>query len=167
MTFRDATIEDLPTIVEIYNSTIESRMVTADTTPVSVDSKIDWFHEHNPQHRPLWMIENSDKQTIGWCSFQDFYGRPAYSGTAEISIYLNENFRNKGFGKLILQHAISSCKELEIHTLTGFIFAHNTKSIKLFESLGFTEWGHLHEIAIMDGKHFSLKIMGLKITQNQ
>ena len=30
MTFRDATLEDLPKIVEIYNSTVASRLVTAD-----------------------------------------------------------------------------------------------------------------------------------------
>ena len=37
--FRDALKTDLEKIVEIYNSTIPSRMVTADTEPVSVESK--------------------------------------------------------------------------------------------------------------------------------
>lgn len=31
ITIRDAVLNDLPTIVDIYNSTIASRMVTADT----------------------------------------------------------------------------------------------------------------------------------------
>ena len=161
MIFRNATIEDLPTIVEIYNSTIEGNMATADTSPVSIDSRIDWFNKHTP-NRPLWIIENIEKQTIGWCSFKDFYGRPAYSGTAEFSMYLNENFRSKGYGKLIFQHAISCCNELKIHTLLGYIFAHNKISIKLAESVGFTEWGHLQDVAIMNNNKFSLKIMGLK-----
>ena len=39
MTTRLATIEDLPAIVAIYNETIASRMVTADTEEVSVQSK--------------------------------------------------------------------------------------------------------------------------------
>lgn len=33
-----ARLEDLPRIVEIYNSTIESRMVTADLEPVTVEA---------------------------------------------------------------------------------------------------------------------------------
>jgi phosphinothricin acetyltransferase len=41
--YRDATLQDLERIVEIYNSTISSRMVTADTEPVSVESRIRWL----------------------------------------------------------------------------------------------------------------------------
>ena len=37
--FRDALKTDLEKIVEIYNSTIPSRTVTADTEPVSVQSR--------------------------------------------------------------------------------------------------------------------------------
>jgi phosphinothricin acetyltransferase len=160
--FRDATIEDLAAIVEIYNSTIPGRMVTADTAPVTVADKLKWFNEHDPLTRPLWIVENSEKR-IGWVSFQDFYGRPAYKGTAEISIYLDTENRGKGFGKKILDYAINSCPNLEIHTLLGFIFSHNTTSIQLFLLKGFAEWGELKDVAIMDERSYSLKILGRKI----
>ena len=97
-------------------------------------------------------------------SFQDFYGRPAYNGTAELSIYIHEAFRKKGLGKQMLQYAISKAPDLEIHTLLGFVFEHNTNSIKMCESLGFETWGNLKNIAIMDNNHYSLKILGLKIS---
>jgi L-amino acid N-acyltransferase YncA len=45
----------------------------------------------------LWIVENDESEIIGWVSFQDFYGRSAYDGTAEISIYLDEKFRGKGY----------------------------------------------------------------------
>lgn len=48
---------DLSQIVGIYNSTIPTRMVTADTEPVTVESRIRWFEEHTPTFRPLWVIE--------------------------------------------------------------------------------------------------------------
>lgn len=38
-TFTYADITDLPKIVDIYNETIASRMVTADLEPVSIASK--------------------------------------------------------------------------------------------------------------------------------
>ncbi len=69
MFFRDAFIEDLPIIVAIYNSTIAGRMVTADTTPVAVADKVQWFNQHNKHKRPLWVVENDDKKIIGWVSF--------------------------------------------------------------------------------------------------
>jgi L-amino acid N-acyltransferase YncA len=163
MHYRDALITDLPLIVEIYNSTIASRMVTADTTPVLVSSKEAWFYEHNNNTRPLWIIEDDLKNCIGWVSFQDFYGRPAYEGTAEISIYLHEKMRKKGYGNSILRHCIKKAPSLNLHTLLGYIFAHNTPSINLFLNAGFVEWACLKDIAFMDESYFSLKILGLKL----
>jgi L-amino acid N-acyltransferase YncA len=160
--FRDATIQDLATIVDIYNSTVAGRLVTADTEPVSVDSRREWFHEHEPQRRPLWMVMN-EQEVIGWVSFQSFYGRPAYRGTAEISIYLDEKLRGKGFGEKILQHCINSGKKLGIKTLLGFIFAHNIPSRQLFRKMGFEEWGNLPRVAVLDDIERDLIIVGKRI----
>src|SRR3954462_10280934 len=94
-TVRDAAEADLPAIVEIYNTTIAGRMVTADIAPVSVESRGAWFLNHDRKRRPLWGgIE--DDQICAWLSFNDFYGRPAYNPTAEISIYVAESHRRRG-----------------------------------------------------------------------
>jgi len=161
--FRDATQQDLPRIVEIYNSTIASRMVTADTSPVSVASRQKWFDEHNASKRPLWLIEDENNQILGWVSFQSFYGRPAYDATVEISIYLDEQQRGRGLGKQILQYCIDKAPGLGVHTLLGFIFAHNLPSIALFEKMGFKEWANLPNIATLDQEERSLKILGIRI----
>lgn len=163
MKFRDAHIDDLPRIVEIYNSTVEGRMVTADTEPVSVQSRVNWFNDHSSHKRPLWVIENETHKIIGWISFQSFYGRPAYDATAEISIYLDESVRGKGVGKKVLEHAIQSSASLHIKTIVGYIFSHNEPSIKLFEAFGFEVWGVLPNIALLDGIQRSVTIVGKRI----
>lgn len=162
MVIRNATIEDLPVIVAIYNSIIPGRLVTADTEHVTVAEKEEWFHAHTP-NRPIWIAENEDNQIIGWASFKNFYGRPAYSGTAEFSLYLDEQFRNKGFGISILNHAIQKSNSLQIHTLLGFIFEQNLASLSLFKKAGFVEWGNLPDVAVLDGKFCGLKILGRKV----
>ncbi|MBC7903112.1 MAG: N-acetyltransferase [Gemmatimonadaceae bacterium] len=161
--FRDAAIEDLPVIVEIYNSTVSSRMVTADTDTVSVESREEWFADHNPSRHPLWVVETEAGETVGWVSFQPFYGRPAYDATAEISIYLKESARGKGLGKRILSYAMDFAPSIEINTLLGFIFSHNEPSLKLFLDLGFEKWGELPQIAELDGVERSLTILGKRI----
>lgn len=163
ITFRNANIDDLPIIVDIYNSTIPNRMVTADTEPVSIDDRLDWFNEHNPEKRPLWVVEYED-EICGWVSLQSFYGRPAYNATAEISIYLHENFRGKGLGKKILSKVIDECPQFEIDTLLGFIFGHNEPSLRLFSNFGFEKWAHLPEVAKLDGIKRDLVILGKKIS---
>lgn len=161
--FRNAETKDLSKIVEIYNSTIASRMVTADTENVSVESKLEWFVQHNPETRPLWIIETQENETVGWVSFSSFYGRPAYNGTVEVSIYMDENFRGKGFGKKVLQYCIDNAQKFEVKTLLGFIFLHNEPSLKLFRNFGFEDWGILPDVAVLDGIKRTLVILGKKI----
>jgi phosphinothricin acetyltransferase len=138
-------------------------MVTADTAPVSVASRQKWFDEHNSSKRPLWMVEDEKNQVLGWVSFQSFYGRPAYDATVEISIYIDEQQRGRGLGKQILQYCIDKAPSLGVHTLLGFIFAHNLPSIALFEKMGFEEWANLPNIATLDQEERSLKILGIRI----
>jgi len=161
--FRNANIEDLDGIVAIYNSTIASRTVTADTEPVTVESRSKWFYEHDTVKRPLWVVEDTANNMIGWVSFQSFYGRPAYDATAEISIYLESTQRGKGAGKQILSYCIRMAPVYGIRNLLGFIFSHNTASLKLFRSFGFEEWGVLPDVAVLDGQTKSLTIVGRKI----
>ncbi|MBR3380592.1 MAG: N-acetyltransferase, partial [Bacillus sp. (in: Bacteria)] len=72
------------------------------------------------------LCETDEEGNIyGWLSFETFYGRPAYNGTVEMSIYLNQNYRGKGLGSLFLQEALELAPSLGIRTLLAFIFGHN------------------------------------------
>ncbi|KIF82534.1 GNAT family N-acetyltransferase [Noviherbaspirillum autotrophicum] len=159
---RTARFDDLPAIVAIYNSTVPSRQVTADTEPVTVESRHKWFADHTPDKRPLWVAEEEGR-VIGWLSYSNFYGRPAYSGTAELSIYLHEDARGKGLGRYFLQQAIDFAPEIGVHTLLGFIFGHNTPSLKLFEVFGFDRWAHMPRVATLDGIERDLIIVGKRV----
>ncbi|MES2133360.1 MAG: N-acetyltransferase family protein [Bacteroidota bacterium] len=154
---------DLSNIVATYNSTVASRLVTADLEPVSTESKQHWFNAHTPTKRPLWIVL-SDGHYAGWMSFNSFYGRPAYDGTVEVSIYLEASARGKGLGKACLEKAFEACTELQIKTLLGFIFDHNEPSLKLFYNMGFEKWAHLPKIANMIDAERGLIILGKRMS---
>ncbi|KQX64692.1 MULTISPECIES: GNAT family N-acetyltransferase [unclassified Paenibacillus] len=162
LTIRNASLEDLAEIVRIYNSTIEGRMVTADTEPVTTASREGWFHEHSADFRPLWVLENGSG-ICGWLSFQSFYGRPAYNATAEVSIYVDEAFRGQGIGRYLMEHAIEASPKLGLKTLLGFIFGHNDPSLHLFRKFGFANWAHLPGVAELDGIERDLIILGKRV----
>ena len=96
-------------------------------------------------------------------SFTSFYGRPAYDGTVEVSIYLENEFRGKGIGKICLQKAFEVSKGLNIKTLLGFIFDHNEPSLNLFYKMGFEKWAHLPKIANMIDDERGLIIVGKRL----
>ncbi len=162
MFIREALEQDLPDIVSIYNSTIAGRMATADTDPVTVESRLPWFREHTAEYRPLWVLI-ADGHIAGWLSFQSFYGRPAYHGTVEVSIYVSTESLGKGVGSELLRFAIDQCPSLDITRLVGFIFAHNKPSIKLFQKFGFEQWGYLPGVADLDGIERDLVILGKRL----
>lgn len=161
---RDAMFSDLEKIIGIYNTSIPGKLATADLSQITVESRIPWFHDHNSHHRPLWVLEEN-KLIVGWLSFQSFYGRPAYNGTAEVSIYLDPLVQGKGYARILLEKAISQCPTLEINTLLAFVFGHNEPSIKLFEKYFFEKWAHLPKIANMDGVERDLLILGRRMIE--
>lgn len=162
LSYRDATLDDLPAIVAIYNSTVASRQVTADLEPVSVASRVPWFQAHGPATRPLWVVEEAGR-VVAWLSFSDFYGRPAYRHTSEVSIYLDEAVRGKGLGRQLLAAALQAAPALGIHSVLGFIFGHNEPSLRLFRGYGFETWGTLPRVAVLDGVERDLVILGKRV----
>lgn len=162
ITVRDAAETDLPAIVEIYNATIPGRMVTADTEPVTVASRVPWFQAHHPRTRPLWVAVDGGS-VCGWLSLNSFYGRPAYNPTAEVSLYVAESHRRRGLGRMLLQRIIDRAPAGDVRTLLGFIWAHNEPSLRLFERFGFQRWGTLPRVAVLDAVERDLIIVGRRV----
>ncbi len=159
---RDAREDDLAAIVAIYNASIPGRQATADTEPVSVESRRSWFHDHAPERHPIWVWEEAG-QVAGWLSFGKFYGRPAYAATAEVSVYVDPAAQRRGIARALLREAIARAPALGLTTLLGFIFAHNTASIALCLGFGFQRWGLMPRVARLDGVERDLLILGLRI----
>ncbi len=160
---RHAVAADLPAIVDIYNQSIPGGWSTADTKPITVDDRLDWFNKFDPNRRPIWVAE-SDGRIVAWVCLTSFYGgRPAYDATAEISLYISVDFQQKGLGKYLKEWVIARCPGLGVTTLLSMYFDHNEATRRLNESLGFKVLGHLTEIAIIHGKKRGLIIGALRI----
>jgi L-amino acid N-acyltransferase YncA len=164
MTVRDATPSDLPAIVAIYNSIIPGRMATADLDPITVESRIPWLQAHDFARRPVWVAEDAGV-VIAWLSFDIFYPRAAYDGTAMIAIYVDEARRGSGLGKMLLTRAIAHAPTIGIRVLLGYIFAHNEPSLKLFAKFGFDRWAHLPGVTRLDGIDRDVVIMGKRVAE--
>ena len=165
MPIRDAQASDLEAIVAIYNASIPGRLATADTEPVTVESRRAWFADFQPARRPLWVVSAAqDAPVEGWLGLRSFYGRPAYRATVEVAVYVAAQAQRRGVARALLAHALAAAPALEIRTVLGFIFAHNAPSLALFERAGFRSWGRLQGVAELDGVERDLTILGLRLS---
>jgi phosphinothricin acetyltransferase len=160
---RDATEADLPAIVDIYNSAIPGRWATADTDPVSVESRRAWLLERDYCRYPVWVFEAA-AGVMGWLSFNPFYGRPAYAATAEVSLYVDPRVHRRGVATSLLRHAFERGASLKLNTLLSFVFAHNEKCVALCTKFGFEPWGNLPRVALLDGIERDLLILGYRLS---
>ena len=156
---RDAVESDLPAIIKIYNAAVATRVATAQLEQVTLEERRDWLKEHSADRHPFWVLE-IDRQIAGWLTLKPFLPRCAYRGTAEVSVYVDQQFRRRGVGRTLLGQAIARASSLRIKAMVGLIFAHNEPSLRLFEQLGFERWGLLPRIAHLDTVERDLTIMG-------
>jgi phosphinothricin acetyltransferase len=159
---RHAALGDLSRIVEIYNAAIPGRLATADTHPVTIEARMDWWRAHSPERHPLWVVEDASR-VVAWLSLSAFYGRPAYDGTKEVSVYVDPQAQRRGLATTLLRHAVERAPGLGVATLLGFIFSHNARSLALFEKHGFVLWGELPRVAVLDGVERSVSILGRRL----
>ena len=159
---RYAEPKDLPALVAIYNAAIPGRMATADTDPVTVESRERWFADFDPASRPLWVLD-AGGEVAAWLGLRSFYGRPAYYRTVEIGIFVAPNHQRQGYAGRLLAHALEHAPGLGIATILAFLFAHNEPSVALFARHGFAGWGKLPRVAEIDGVERDLLIMGRRV----
>lgn len=162
MIIRDAAAADLPAIVAVFNAAVPTRISTAVLEPVTVEERREWFQEHSPERHPLWVAE-IDGHAAGWLSFHCFITRCAYRGTAEVSVYVAEEFRRRGVARALLEKAIACSPSLGLTALAGLILGHNTASLQLFERMGFDRWGVLPRVARLDEIDRDIVIVGRHI----
>jgi L-amino acid N-acyltransferase YncA len=144
-TIREARSEDGPAILAIYESGITTRNATFET---AVPSWEDWDRRHHAHSRFAY---EEDGQVVGWVALAPVSSRPAYSGVAEVSIYLAPGARGRGIGTRLMERAITSSEAHGIWTLYAALFPENEASVRLHAKCGFRRVGMRERIARLDG----------------
>ncbi len=162
MQIRIAKLTDLPKLVEIYNQAILARK-TADLIEFSVAQRMPWFESHQNERYPLFVLESA-QQLLGYATLSQYRGgRPALQKTVEVSYYIHPEHYRKGYGSALLSHAITEAKQLGYRITFALLLDSNEASIALLEKFGFEKWGHLPDVAEIDGSLVGHLYYGLRL----
>ncbi len=157
LTIRQAEINDLPGITEIYNAAVLKLVATFDTEPKTLEEQKAWFIHHNATY-PI-MVAEDNGLVVGWASISRWSEKLAYAGTGEVSLYVREGFRGRGIGRKIFTSILDKGKSGGLHTVISRIVQDNDVSIHLHESLGFKHVGIMREVGQKFGKLLDVHIM--------
>lgn len=139
------TQEHYPDVKKIY----EQGLATGNSTfQTSAPDWSEWDQSHISNCRIVG-IEND--QVIGWAALTPVSGRCVYAGVAEVSVYVDEKFRGKGYGTTLLDALIRESEKNNLWTLQAGIFPENVSSIKIHEALGFRQVGYREKIGQLKG----------------
>lgn len=133
-------------VLTIYKHGIESRNATFEQSVPTWES---WEMNHLKICR--FVLEDDKNEVVGWCALNPISQRACYSGVAEVSIYIHNDYQGKGLGTMLLKKLILDSEEHNIWTLQINTFPENSASIALFKKLGFKSVGVREKLGQMNG----------------
>lgn len=143
---REMRPDDWPQVREIYREGIETGHATFET---EIPDWEEWDRSHIPSCRP---VSFKGEIITGWAGLSPTSKREAYSGVAEVSIYVKSEYQKHGIGSSLLQRLIEKSEKAGFWTLQAAIFPENQHSIRLHKAHGFREVGIREKLGKLRGK---------------
>lgn len=144
--FSAPTLDDLPSILEIYNWAIRETTATFDTEVKSLEQFTIWFNDHGKRHPVI--VCKYQNQVVGWGSISRWSDRKAYDTTGEVSFYVLPQYHGKGIGSELLKRIITLGKEQNYKTLLSRIAQGSEASVHLHKKHGFRDIGTMKNAGI-------------------
>jgi phosphinothricin acetyltransferase len=139
------TCADWPAVRSIYLEGIATGHATFETDAPSWEK---WDANHL---RDCRLAARAGEAVLGWAALSPVSGRCVYAGVAEVSVYVDANYRGQGVGRELLEALIDQSEQRGLWTLQAGVFPENRASLALHEKCGFRVVGRQERIGCMNG----------------
>jgi phosphinothricin acetyltransferase len=154
---RSAAAGDADAICRIYNQGIRDRVATLETEERTPEERTQWLGARGPRHPVL--VAEADGGVVGWASLNVFNARRAYDHVADLSLYVEREWRGRGVGRRLLDALVTRAIELGYHKLVLAAFPWNAAGMRAYGRAGFREVGIYREQGRLDGRWVDTVVM--------
>ncbi len=140
---RPSTAADLPAITAVYAHAVLQGTGTFELEPPDLAEMARRRDDVLSKHLP-WLVAQQGDRVLGYAYANHFRPRLAYRFCLEDSIYLHQDARGQGVGRLLLTELVSRCEAAGARQMLAVIGdAANLGSVGVHAALGFEHSGVL------------------------
>lgn len=144
---------DWNSISKIYADGIATGIATFETVVPNWET---WSTKHIESCRIVAIKNNA---VVGFAVLSQVSKRHVYKGVAEVTVYVDKNYKNIGIGSILLKAIISESEQNGFWTLQASIFSENIASIEVHKKCGFRIVGVREKIGQLNGKWYDNQLM--------
>lgn len=157
---REAKLEDLTEIAEIYNYYILNSVITFDVEALDLAEWESKFEYLKGLKLPFIVSESPSNQILGFAYLAPWRQKAAYRRTAENTIYLKPSAKGKRIGTALMTELLTRGKKAGLREVVAVISDKGAEaSIAMHKKFGFEEHGRLAKVGFKLGKWVGVVMM--------
>ena len=158
--------KDFEAVAEIYNYYILNTVVTFEETEVDSDEIGKRVRKVNDLGFP-WLVAVDNECVVGYAYATKWNERSAYKHSCEVTVYLKENCRSKGWGTKLYSDLFAHLPLENSHAVLAGITLPNSLSVALHEKYGMQKVAHFSEVGYKFGQWLDVGYWQIKKIPNK
>lgn len=150
MEIRKVNLTDAAQIAEIYNYYIKNTHQTFETEVLGADEMSGRIAAVSVDYP--FLVAEEDDEILGYTCATPFKMQQAYEYSAEVSIYIKAEAKQRGIGTLLYAKLFDELADTDIHTIIAGISLPNDAGIRFHEKKGFLKVAHFREVGYKLGR---------------
>jgi L-amino acid N-acyltransferase YncA len=146
---RTATTADAAEIQAIYEPIVRDTVISFEIEPPTVAEMAERMKAI--QQRFPWLVCELEGKVAGYVYASPHHERAAYQWSANVSVYIHEDFHRRGIGRALYTSLFALLKLQGFYNLYGGVTLPNAGSVGLHESMGFEPVGIYQKVGYKFG----------------
>lgn len=162
MIFDDLKEQDLPKLIEVFNSVIEEGLYFHRNEGLpDLETARQWYQNHIKAGL-FYLAARVNGELVGGATIEPGLGKASH--VAYFGTYLKRRFRSMRIGTRLLKKIIEIAQQKEFEMIKLTVFQTNQQGFRLYKKFGFREVGRIKGgVKFLDGTYTDEIIMVLSL----